>query len=102
MKLSPRWREPAVPPGEALLLLRWADTDAAATKWAAAADDWRSIARDISEGKETWVTYRNDLPDLRTVRAVALAAGRVEEARALVKRREGARDPRVIGRVLGE
>lgn len=67
--------------GEALLLLHWADADAAAAKWAAAAADWTAIARDVSASKQTWQAYRNDLPDLRAVRAVALAAGRLGEAR---------------------
>ena len=43
----------------------------------------KRLARSIADGKDTWQAYRNDLPDLRAVRAVALACGRRAEARAL-------------------
>ena len=70
--------------GSALMLLRWGEHyDDDSSKWHACTERWATIATDVHLGKVKWRQHRIDLVDMRATRAVALAAGRFDEARRL-------------------
>lgn len=67
----------------AALLLRWGKIEEADRDVTRAAADVRAIAKNVSIGKASWQTYRNDVLDLRSVRAIMVAARWMKQARAL-------------------
>ena len=69
--------------GGALLLLRWGAFAEATASWEAARAAWSSITANVHQEKATWRTYRIDLIDQRSARAIAMAAGRQADAMAL-------------------